>query len=240
MKIVLIVLSFILAFASCGMFDQGKAGRDTNLIGSDGQGTVLCETSADCDSDEVCNSNGVCVDNPILGAACTTNSDCGSSILYTCNNGTCQKTTIQEAEAEAEFKPVPLQKKDIGESCTVDSDCEIGICDPEILANGTVSSTKTCGRTSGGTNYGRGVCNTDCASECKSGQTISTVTVLGTAVCIINSGGCKFFCAQSTGQVCHTATTNYGFGTINNILPCKSNGIASGCSASSGNFGVCN
>ncbi len=240
MKIVLIVLSFILVFASCGMFDQGKASRDTNLIGGEGQATVLCETSADCDSYEVC-TNGVCVNNPILGTGCTSNSDCGSSILYTCNNGTCQKTTIQEAEAEAEFEPVPLQKKDIGETCTTDNECTVGICDPEILANGMASSTKTCGRASGGTNYGRGVCNTDCASECKSEQTISTVTVLGTPVCLISSGGtCKYLCAQSIGQVCHTATTNYGVGNINNTLPCKTNGVLSGCSASAGHFGVCN
>ncbi|HOW17135.1 MAG TPA: hypothetical protein PK443_05420, partial [bacterium] len=122
---ILTISSFILVFSSCGMFDQGKNSRNTNLIGSEGQVTVLCESSSDCDSDQVCNSNGVCVDNPILGAECETNSDCGNSILYTCKNGTCQKNVAQYQQAEA-HQGLSLTKN-IGDECSEDSECTVGI-----------------------------------------------------------------------------------------------------------------
>ncbi len=146
MKIVLITLSFVLAFASCGMFDQGKAGRNTNLIGGQGQGTVLCKTSADCEKYEVC-TNGVCVDNPILGTGCTSNSDCGSSILYTCTNGTCQKITLQEAEAEA--KPGVLLGSatlDYDETFTSSaSECKSGVAQAGTSKCGCAAADDPCG-----------------------------------------------------------------------------------------------
>lgn len=230
----------IFLISSCSIFESGGSNKGryydgTNGNSADPNSATYCNNS--CASDEYCGL--VSNTYTCISQTCMIDSDCNQ--LQECDTSS---TIHQCAVSQAPQQQPPTQMYGAllnGTNCSLDSECASGICDPDINSNGTITTTKTCGRTSGGTNYGRGVCDTDCATECKSGQTLHTITVLGTPVCIISSGGiCKYICAQTTGEVCYTSSTNYGIGSISETLFCKTAGVISSCNATAGNFGTCN
>ncbi len=117
MNIKVIVLgSLLISAGSCGLFKTGNSGHgQKDLIGTQ------CTSNADCLQGQLC-SNNVCAVDPTVGQTCETASDCGNTLIYTCNNGICEKTVAQYSGEIA--RPAIIIA---GSTCTDTAQCGTGM-----------------------------------------------------------------------------------------------------------------